>query len=334
VVGLAGVDHVDQPLGVQVPDPVPQRHEVGRGVPVTAVPLTDDHRRTEAVDEDAEGAVVDDRETIALQVVDHLGEVCVVGRLPRQVLIHQQHVQPRIRRVEAGKGDLDQVVPHRQGRLVTGLQGHHAPTGPVGELLVGPEVRAGSGVQRLGLGQRQPPGLDPLLGDLLHQHAELGAPVPHVVMGDHLVSDPGQHPAQAVTDHGGPQVADVHLLGHVGGRIVDHHDLRLGDPHHPDVRVGKLLGDGVGEHRGLQPEVDESWAGDLGRLGKIRQLQPGHDLRRDLAGRLPLGLGEPKGDVGLEVSELRLGRRAQLRVNPGYGFDPGSEQGGQRRHNQ
>ena len=57
--------------------------------------------------------------------------------------------------------------------------------------VVGAEVRAGPGVERLGLRQRQGRGVDALLEDLLDQHAELGAPVADVVLRDHLVADAG-----------------------------------------------------------------------------------------------------------------------------------------------
>ena len=53
VVALPGVGHVDDPVGVQVADPVPDGGQVGDRVAVAAVGLAHDHRRVEALDEDA-----------------------------------------------------------------------------------------------------------------------------------------------------------------------------------------------------------------------------------------------------------------------------------------
>jgi hypothetical protein len=58
-------------------------------------------------------------------------------------------------------------------------------------------------------------------------HAELGTPVAYVVRADHLVTEVLKGAYRGVTDDGGAQVAYVHLLRHVRGRVVDHHGLRF-----------------------------------------------------------------------------------------------------------
>ena len=82
---------------------------------------------------------------------------------------------------------------------------------------------------------------------------------------------------------------------------------------------------GVGEHElqlrgdevGLEAEVEEAGAGDLGRLEALVHLQRGDDRARDVA-RLRLEpLAEPHRDVALVVAKLRLGRRRDERVGAG-----------------
>ena len=155
VVGLPEVDHVDDPVGVQVAHPTPDRGQVAGGVAEAPVALADDHRRGESVDEDAQRPVVDHGGAVAFEFGHDRGQVVVVGRLPVQIPIGEQHAHPGVRGVEAGQRDGDQLVPDGPGLLVPGLQGDDPPPGLVGERLVGPEVRAGPGVQGLGLRQGQ-----------------------------------------------------------------------------------------------------------------------------------------------------------------------------------
>ena len=68
-------------------------------------------------------------------------------------------------------------------------------------------------------------------------------------------------------------------------------------------------------------------SGDLRRLAQVGEVE----LLEDAAGhhprRLTLTLGQAQRDIGLEVSELRLGGRPKLRVDAGDGLDPGAQQG-------
>ena len=61
---------------------------------------------------------------------------------------------------------------------------------------------------------------------VLDQHAEGRAPVPDVVLPDDPVAFELQQPDQAVSDDGGPEVADVHLLGGIGRGVIDHYGQR------------------------------------------------------------------------------------------------------------
>ena len=78
-----------------------------------------------------------------------------------------------------------------------------------------------------------------------------------------------EHPAERVADDRGPEVADVHLLGHVGGRVVDDHGLRWApaDPEAGVVERSPPLG---GDEGGREGEVDEAGPADLDRSSRRR----------------------------------------------------------------
>jgi hypothetical protein len=124
----------------------------------------------------------------------------------------------------------------------------------------------------------------------------------------------------------------VHLLGHVGRGVVDHHSLGVIGRQDPEVRVGELVGHRLGQHIGAQPEVDKPRTRDLRRLAEVGDLQLGHDLGRHIAGTAALGIGQAERHVGLEMAELRLGGGPELRVDAGDGFDPSAQQRRKRGH--
>ena len=70
-------------------------------------------------------------------------------------------------------------------------------------------------------------------------HAELRAPVADVIVADHVVAGELQHPAQRVADHRRADMADVHRLGDVGGREVDHEGSRPGDRGDAQPRIAR-----------------------------------------------------------------------------------------------
>jgi hypothetical protein len=119
------------------------------------------------------------------------------------------------------------------GIRVAGLQLDHQATGAVGELFGLVEALLGGAVEVFQV--RQLVAGDRVFLQVGHQHAELGAPVAHVVLADHFVAEELQHPGHAVADDGRAQVADVHLLGQVRRRQVDHRALRRAGLAHADV---------------------------------------------------------------------------------------------------
>ena len=91
-----------------------------------------------------------------------------------------------------------------------------------------------------------------------------------------------EHPHQRVADHRRPQVADVHLLGDVGRRVVD--DDRARSTPRPARRADRRARSrpsSRGEEVVVEREVDETRAGDLDRAAHTFE----HARVDDLAGR-------------------------------------------------
>ena len=57
---------------------------------------------------------------------------------------------------------------------------------------------------------------------MLDEHAERGAPVADVVLARDRVAPRLEHSDERVADRRRPQMADMHLLGDVRCRVVDH----------------------------------------------------------------------------------------------------------------
>jgi hypothetical protein len=96
--------------------------------------------------------------------------------------------------------------------------------------------------------------------------------------------------------------------------------------------VGQLFCDRFRQHSCSQPKVDEARAGNLRRFAQVGDFEPCDDLSRHLPGGLALALGQAQRDIGLVVTELRLGGRTEFRINAGDAEDPVAQQRGQRRH--
>ena len=199
------------------------------------------------------------------------------------------------------------------------LQPHHRPARLLLELVVLVEPRLGplvegdqvGDVERLGAAQ----GARRLLREQRDQHAELRAPVPHVVEARDGVAPQLEHARQCVSDDGGAEVPHVHLLGDVGRGVVHDHALRGGGPR----RAARLR---AGEHRPQlceekgrgEAQVEEAGAGDLGRVEARVQRGGLHNLRRDVPRLRLQPLRQRHRHVALVVAELGLGRGSDERV--------------------
>jgi len=143
------------------------------------------------------------------------------------------------------------------------------------------------------------------------------APVADVVFPDDLVALELQQPDKAVSDDGGPQVADVHLLGGIGRGIIDYDSQRAGRPGDAHVcgarnHISQLAARKSAERtRLIKPGPATSAPSHMAskpaaRLGPICPRRP--------PGRPPERPGQAQGAVHLEVGPLR---RAQPALRPG-----------------
>ena len=192
------------------------------------------------------------------------GSTVVVEALARDVLVGQRHVELPVERVDVRQRDVDEVLPERDRLRVAALQRDDAAARAVRERRVGVEALLGlaiQGAQRLEVLQVRRARVEHVLG----QHPELRAPVAEVVHADDAVTLELEHAHERVADHGRAQVADVHLLGHVGRGVVDGDDLRDGRGRHAEPRVLERLGRPARERFAREREVDEPGPGDLDR---------------------------------------------------------------------
>ncbi len=100
------------------------------------------------------------------------------------------------------------------GFRIPGLEPYHGLAAAFGEFGVGVETRLGFPVEVLQIrkGVRVRAGL----GHVGQQHAELRAPVTHVILAYDRVPERLEHPRYRIADDGAAQMADVHGLGQIG----------------------------------------------------------------------------------------------------------------------
>ena len=234
VAGLAGVGHVndapDPIAGGRCGEAVADRGQVGGGVVEAAVALLHDHGQGLALlaahplKKHATGTLVDHQQAGGLQVGHHGGQKGVVKGLPP---FAQTDVEPVVDLLELAAALIAEHPPGLERHRISPLQLHHLLAGgglkrPVlVEPLLGLAVEGDqiAQVHRIGGGE----GLGRHLLEVSNQHAELGAPVAHMVEPQHRMAAELQHPRQTVANDRGAQVPHVHLLGDVGaGEVHDH----------------------------------------------------------------------------------------------------------------
>lgn len=319
VQGLPRVDHVDQLGRAQVAHPVADRGEVGGGVAEAAVGLLDDQRgrvavlALDVVEEHTERAVGADGDARLLQQLAGLDEHVVVAGLADHVGVLDVHVQLVEDGVEVDLRLVHEPLPEGKGLRLAGLEVHHPGAGTGLELLVGVEEAARSLVQPVEVGHGLLAGdllggtviqLVRVLQQVLDEHAELGAPVADVVATDHLLARELQDLHHRGADHGGTQVADVHLLGHVRLRVVDHRRTGVRGQRHAEAVVGGTRGQGLDDRPVGDGDVQEAGPGDLDLPDQVTGRDGLDHGRRQLA-RVGLRLLRERQDaVGLEVGPV------------------------------
>ena len=118
----------------------------------------------------------------------------------------------------------------------------------------------------------------------------------------------------------------MHLLGHVGRRVVDHHPLRIRRRRDAQAVVAGDVGEQAGEERRLEGQVDEAGPGDLGDR-HAGEVDGGEHVGGHLAGVAPERLGQRQRAVGLGVGALRRSHHRVDVVATGDGGEGGPEAG-------
>ncbi len=205
-----------------------------------------------------------------------------------------------------------------EGLLVARLEQHHPLPCPDRERLVVVELLPGLLVEggEVAHGKLGGSLLLAEVEEVLDQHPERGAPVADVVLADHVVAEEGEDPDEGVADDRGPEVAHVHLLGHVRRRVVDDHPLGPLVGCDAEPRVAQQLGEPRREPGGGEAEVEEARPRDLGCLDAgCRDVEgPSQDLCDLPGGPTAEPLGERHGPVGLVVAEAEVGSGPHDRV--------------------
>ena len=139
---------------------------------------------------------------------------------------------------------------------------------------------------------------------------DLDAGVVDVVLDLDRLSFISETAGQGVAEAGVPQVADVGGLVGIDVGVLDDDLPLFGGEGGPAGRA-----DGLGEDRGLvEPEVEETGAGDLGFDDAFDRGQQGSGLRCDGPGRFSELLGQLEGEGQGQVAHLRVGRRGHVEV--------------------
>ncbi len=152
----------------------------------------------------------------------------------------------------------------------------------------------------------------------VEQNAELGAPVPEVIVGDDLVPQETQQSGERIAEDGAPQMADVHRLGDVGGAEVDDERLRPGYGRDAEAVAACHPLDLGGQPVFPQAQVDEPGACDLRRLEHAGEVQFSHDLLSDFGRFAAQYLGQRHRTVGLVVAVAWILRRLDHRRVGGH----------------
>ncbi len=230
-----------------------------------------DHRQRfvvlalELVEKNTAGALILDEQAGRVQILDHLGQIVVVGALAAHVGAGQGDIEAVVDPLAMSQGNLQELVPELIAVGVAGLEFDHQSPGAIGEFRGGVETPLGFAIEAFQVGQLHADftACPAFLFHVGQQHAELGAPVADVIVANDPVTEKFQGPRDGVADDGRTQMADVHLLGEVGRGIIHHHGSRRGLRGDRQAGIGQGGGDPAGQPVGIEIKIDETGTGDF-----------------------------------------------------------------------
>ena len=314
VVVLAGIGDDDHTVGREVFDAVSHGGEVGRGVVASTVAFADDEgllgkTRVLGVEDDKRAGALDGQAGGGEFEVN-LIHLVAIKALAEKVIV--AHVETRVNRLEGVEAELVDLLPKGDGGGFAVLEMDELEARPFEGRWgfaaggVGGFVEAFEFFERVaGEG-----GLVEEVAVAVKDFAELRAPIAEVVVADDDSAAKGEEAANGLADHDRADVADVHLLRGVGRAVV--HDVAAARVERggagAEVGRGGVGGEPPVERSGLEAEVDETGAGDLGVVGGAGgRGEGGDELLGELARIEATGLGVTERAVGLEIAVAGIG---------------------------
>ena len=315
MVTLAVIDHVENLLGIPGFGPVLDGRKIGRAVIERSIALADHERgrRLGGEDDDRPFALFGD--AACREVLDDRGQHRVVEAFAQLDIEPHSHPFVNLReRRQAVRHELPPESPvFGVSRMqLRGLGSGGLLDGPVTGL--NPILRQAVEPSELGHGIG---GVSSLVSGVLpapEDHAELRSPVAQVVVADDMMAQGLEDPGQAVANHGRADVPDVHGLGDIGRREVDHHRSRPSGGHNSQLPGAQQVGQAVRYPGIVQPDVQKARSRDLGRPRHRLQIHGVSNLRGQNTRVDPQGLGKGHAAVGLVISKLRIAGRAHGRL--------------------
>ena len=311
MLGLLGADDIEQASRTDPLDTVEHAGQVARGVREGPGATADDQRQrltlavAEARREHDQRAVRFLQQTERIEAFQHIGHQRLVPTLPRQVGVSEEHSELLVDLVPVLGALGHERVPQLHRLLVAPLQPHNPSPGALLKRLVLLELARRLLVEGVEIAELHRAGsLGADVSEVLDEHPERSSPVANVVLPHDLVTDGTEQPHHSVPDDRRAQMPDVHLLGHVGSRVVDDDPFwarRLSDP---EERVGGDLGHERADELGPQRQVDEPRPGQFG-IGHAVEACGGDDLCGDVTRVAAQLLRERQRTVCLAVRPVR-----------------------------
>ena len=240
----------------------------------------------------------------------------------------ERHIQAVIDFLETPAGHLDALFPDRKVFSVAGLEFHQFRFAYLkdGRIRVGGGIDIPIDTEKLG---------DRIVGERLmtedrfpsmENHAELGAPVADMVIGDDMISEKAGDAGEGISDDSRAYVADVHRFGNIGrGEVNDYGAARAGERSAEAVITDEAF-DAGSPCLPADAEIDEAGACDFGgsETGEVEGVDdlPGQDTGIGF-----VLFGKHHGRVRLVISKTEVGRSG----NGGAGrrSENGKKRGGQ-----
>ena len=266
VLYLGAPDHVEQVVAVKPLYAIYDTGEVGGGVVIATICLLDDYWHWIALPIEPSAGRVHDLRALAvleyaarLQALDDHWQKVVVVRFAHDVVVGQEHPKHPVDLVEVAHRLVDEDPPQPQGLLVAALQQNHAVPRTRDERLIGVELGSGLLVERIQVTNAEFLGGIGLskVEQVLDQHAERSAPVTDVVLTVDCVPFVPQHSDYRIAYHRRAEVANMHLLGHIRGRVVHCDDSSLLDGY-PEPVIRQQCHHLGCEPGGVSAHVDEA----------------------------------------------------------------------------